>query len=109
VDANPLAIGLGLFSALTLAAPNMSVKMGTDILVGRALLVAAGALSVFSFDASLFAMSLIEAARVSTLRETSVVLAAAMGALFLGEGFGRRRIAAAFGLAVGPVLMQFGG
>jgi drug/metabolite transporter (DMT)-like permease len=50
-----------------------------------------------------------ETAKVSALRETSVVFAAAMGALFLGEGFGRRRIAAAIALAGGLVLMQFGG
>ena len=46
MDANLVAIGLGLFSALTLAAANMSVKMGTDILVGRALLSASAALLV---------------------------------------------------------------
>ena len=33
-----LAVCLGLFSAVTLAAANMSVKMGSDILVGRAIL-----------------------------------------------------------------------
>ena len=38
MDSTLLAIILGLFSAVTLAAANMSVKMGTDILVGRAIL-----------------------------------------------------------------------
>ncbi|MEA3065641.1 MAG: hypothetical protein QOJ27_2093, partial [Sphingomonadales bacterium] len=38
-----LAVGLGLFSAVTLAAANMSVKMGSDILVGRAILSASAA------------------------------------------------------------------
>lgn len=41
-----LAICLGLFSALTLAAANMSVKMGSDILVARAMLSACAALMV---------------------------------------------------------------
>ena len=71
--------------------------------------VAAGALSILSFGAALYAFSLIETAKVSALRETSVVFAAAMGSLFLGERFGRRRIVAATALAAGLVLMQFGG
>jgi len=36
-------ICLGLFSAVTLAAANMSVKMGSDVLVGRAILSASAA------------------------------------------------------------------
>jgi len=71
--------------------------------------VVAGALSILSFGAALYAFSLMETAKVSALRETSVVFAAAMGSLFLGEGFGRRRIVAAAALAAGLVLMQFGG
>lgn len=41
-----VAIALGLLSAFTLAAANMSVKMGTDILVGRAILSSSAALLV---------------------------------------------------------------
>jgi hypothetical protein len=41
-----VAIGLGLFSAVTLAAANMSVKMGGDVLVSRAFLSASAALLV---------------------------------------------------------------
>jgi drug/metabolite transporter (DMT)-like permease len=48
-----------------------------------------------------------ETAKVSALRETSVVWAALMGAFFLKESFGRRRMAAAAALAAGLVLMQF--
>jgi drug/metabolite transporter (DMT)-like permease len=70
--------------------------------------VAAGALSILSFGTALYAFSLMETAKVSALRETSVVFAAAMGSLFLGEGFGTRRIAAAAILAAGLILMQFG-
>lgn len=70
--------------------------------------VAAGALSILSFGAALYAFSLMETAKVSALRETSVVFAALMGSLFLGEGFGRRRLIAALVLAAGLVLMQFG-
>ena len=70
--------------------------------------VAAGALSIFSFGSVLYAFSLMETAKVSALRETSVVFAAAMGSLFLGESFGTRRIVAAAVVAAGLVLMQFG-
>jgi drug/metabolite transporter (DMT)-like permease len=70
--------------------------------------VAAGALSILSFGSALYAFSLMETAKVSALRETAVVFAAAMGSLFLGESFGARRIAAAAVLAAGLVLMQFG-
>lgn len=41
-----IAILLGLFSAITLATANMSVKMGSDILVGRAVLSGSAALLV---------------------------------------------------------------
>ena len=70
--------------------------------------VAAGALSILSFGAALYAFSLMETAKVSALRETSVVFAALMGSLFLGESFGRRRVVAALALAAGLILMQFG-
>jgi uncharacterized membrane protein len=50
-----------------------------------------------------------ETAKVSALRETSVVFAALMGSLFLGESFGTRRLIAALALAAGLLVMQFGG
>jgi drug/metabolite transporter (DMT)-like permease len=71
--------------------------------------VAAGFLSVLSYGSAVYAFSLIETAKVSALRETSVVFAALMGAVFLKEGFGGRRIAAALALAAGLVAMQFSG
>jgi drug/metabolite transporter (DMT)-like permease len=71
--------------------------------------VAAGFLSILSYGSAVYAFSLIETAKVSALRETSVVFAALMGTLFLKEGFGPRRILAALALAGGLVLMQFGG
>lgn len=65
-----------------------------------------GLASVISFGAALYALTLTEAALVTALRETSVVWAAIMGALWLKEGFGPRRIAAAGVLATGLILMQ---
>ena len=71
--------------------------------------VAAGMLSILSYGSAVYAFSLMETARVSALRETSVVFAALMGSVLLREGFGPRRIAAALALAGGLVAMQFGG
>ena len=71
--------------------------------------VAAGFLSILSYGSAVYAFSLIETARVSALRETSVVFAALMGTFLLKEGFGPRRIVAAVVLAAGLVVMQFGG
>ena len=69
----------------------------------------AGALSIVSFGTALYAMSLIDVAKVSALRETSVVFAALMGATILKEGLGARRIGAAVLLAVALVALQFAG
>lgn len=71
--------------------------------------VAAGFLSILSYGSAVYAFGLMETARVSALRETSVVFAALMGTLVLKEGFGARRIAAALVLAAGLVAMQFEG
>ncbi len=46
MDGTLLAICLGLFSAVTLASANMSVKMGGDILLSRAVLSASAALLI---------------------------------------------------------------
>jgi drug/metabolite transporter (DMT)-like permease len=45
-------------------------------------------------------------AHVAALRETSVLFGALMGALLLGESFGRRRVAAAAVIVAGLVLMN---
>lgn len=59
-----------------------------------------------SYAAALYAFTLADAAIVTALRETSVVFAALLGAIFLKEGFGPRRVAAATILAGGLVMMQ---
>ncbi|OWV34697.1 hypothetical protein B5C34_08295 [Pacificimonas flava] len=71
--------------------------------------LAGGGLSILSYGAALYAFSLTEAARVSAVRETSVVFAALFGALILKEGFGTRRIVAALILAGGLAILQFAG
>ena len=62
--------------------------------------IAAGALcTTGAYGIALWAMTLAPVALVAVLRETSVLFAAALGALFLGERFTRRRA-----LATGAVL-----
>ena len=67
-----------------------------------------GFLSVASYGAALLALNLIEAARVTALRETAVVFGALMGWLILKEGIGPRRIIASVVLVIGLALMQLG-
>lgn len=43
------------------------------------------------------------------LRETSVIIAAVIGAVLFGEAFGIRRIAAAAAVAAGVVLINLNG
>ncbi|MAI89768.1 DMT family transporter [Ponticaulis sp.] len=70
--------------------------------------IAGGVLSVVSYGAALLALDMIEAARVTALRETAVVFGALMGWLVLKEGIGPRRIIASAVLVFGLALMQFG-
>ena len=70
--------------------------------------VMGGFLSVASYGAALLALNLIEAARVTALRETAVVFGALMGWLILKEGIGPRRIIASVVLVIGLALMQLG-
>jgi drug/metabolite transporter (DMT)-like permease len=110
----PFTYIVWLFLLDAVAITTLAALVRRDILAKAVVMkwrygVAAGALSIFSFGAALYAFSLMETAKVSALRETSVVFAALMGALFLGESFGRRRVVAAAFLAAGLVLMQFGG
>lgn len=65
----------------------------------------AGLLSVLAYGIVLWAQTRAPLAEVAAIRETSVVFAAIIGALVLGEGFGRRRVAAAAVIAAGIVLI----
>ena len=66
-----------------------------------------GVLGTISYGAALWAFTLTDAANVTAIRETSVVVGAIFGAVFLKEAFGRRRIFAATLLAVGLMLLEF--
>ncbi|MDJ0947685.1 MAG: DMT family transporter [Alphaproteobacteria bacterium] len=68
--------------------------------------VLAGLMTVTSYGLIVWTLSLGAIAPIAALRETSVVFGAAMGALFLGEPFGRRRVLAAAVVAGGIVLLH---
>ena len=68
----------------------------------------AAAISSLAYGTVIWVMSLAPMAHVVALRETSVIMAAAIGALALREPFGRRRIAAAAVIAFGAALLQLG-
>ncbi len=65
----------------------------------------AGILSVAGYSIALWAMSRVAIAPVVAVRETSVVFAAFIGSVFLGEGFALRRVAAAVVVVVGMGLL----
>lgn len=68
--------------------------------------VGGGLMSVAAYGLVIWAMSLAPMAYVSALRETSVLLAAAIGTLLLGEPFGQRRILAAGLVVLGVAMLQ---
>lgn len=76
--------------------PNLKVGMGGALI------------SSLAYGIVIWAMSAAPMAHVVALRETSVIMAAAIGALVLGEPFGRRRITAAIVVALGAALLQIG-
>jgi drug/metabolite transporter (DMT)-like permease len=67
-----------------------------------------GILSLAAYGLVIWAMTRGAMALVASLRETSVVIAAVIGTTLLGEPFGRRRIVAAAGVALGVVLLRLG-
>ena len=68
--------------------------------------VGGGCMSIIAYGMVIWAMSIAPLAYVSALRETSVLLAAAIGTLLLGEPFGRRRILAAGLVVIGVAILQ---
>ncbi len=68
-----------------------------------------GLLSGIAYALVIFAMSLAPMAYVSALRETSVVMAAAIGVWLLRETMGVRRILSAALVAAGILLVRIGG
>jgi drug/metabolite transporter (DMT)-like permease len=109
---NPFTFILWLFvldaaGVTTLAVVRRRLRLVETVRTQWRFGVAAGLLSILSYGTAVYTYTLMETAKVSALRETSVVWAALMGAFILKESFGRRRMAAAAALAAGLVLMQF--
>ena len=71
--------------------------------------VGGGLLATLAYGLAIYAMDQGAMAHVAVLRETSVVMAAAIGAIGLREGFGVRRIAAAMLIVAGIMLLQVAG
>lgn len=70
--------------------------------------VLTGVLSAGGYAVAVWAMTRAPIALVAALRETSVLFAAAIGALWLREPFGRRRLVAAALVAGGVALVRSG-
>ena len=68
--------------------------------------VALGVISTFNFCIVLWALSFVAMGPVAAVRETSVVFAALIGALFMRESFGIRRISASVLIAAGIFVMN---
>lgn len=66
-------------------------------------------LSGLAYGIVIWAMSVGPMAHIVALRETSVLIAAAIGSRLLSEPFGRRRIAASAVVAAGALLLETGG
>jgi drug/metabolite transporter (DMT)-like permease len=75
--------------------------LAARVWAGRRAAIVAGVLSAGGYAVALWAMNQAPIALVAALRETSVVFAAVLGTLVLGEPFGRRRIIAAALVAAG--------
>lgn len=65
-----------------------------------------GVISGAAYGLVIYAMSLGAIAVVSSLRETSVIFAALIGAVFLNEPFGKQRVFAAMVVALGILLLK---
>lgn len=68
--------------------------------------VIGGVIANVGYGIAIYALVLGPMAHVAALRETSVLFGALMGTLLLGEPFGLRRVAAAFVIVSGLVLMN---
>ncbi len=67
--------------------------------------LASGMLALFAYSLVLYALAYGAMAPIAALRETSMIFAAAIGALVLREGFGARRVLASVLVCVGVSLL----
>ncbi|MCB9684587.1 MAG: EamA family transporter [Alphaproteobacteria bacterium] len=93
-----------VFAALALAWRGR--PLASRVWEGRRAALGSGLLSAGGYAAALWAMTRAPVAEVAALRETSVLFAALIGATWLGEPLGRRRVLAAAVVTVGVVLVR---
>jgi drug/metabolite transporter (DMT)-like permease len=65
-----------------------------------------GVLSIVAYGLVVWAQTRGTLAAVAALRETSVIVAAGIGAVYFGERFGRRRVLAATLVAIGVIMLR---
>lgn len=99
LEAPPFLIGIAAWYA----------RAGWPRIGRRALLFGSGAgvIAYCGYAIVLYALSVAPLAYVSALRESSVLFAALLGTLVLGEPFGRPRVVAAGGVTLGLALVAF--
>jgi len=108
-SAHAYAVWLFVLNGIVLPAAVAARRRGTLASVVRANWRAGllgGAMSLGAYWTVIWAMTQAPLALVAALRETSVVFAALIGCLLLGEGLGRWRIASAGVVALGIVLLR---
>lgn len=94
----PIALGAGLYLRRG--------RVGAVVRRHIAMASIGGIIAALGYGVVIWAMSRLPMAQVSALRETSVIMAALIGTLVLGEPFGRLRIAAAITIVAGNVLLH---
>ena len=77
----------------------------SSLRTGTAKGLGGGVISLTAYTLVLWAQTKGNLAEVATLRETSILIGAAIGALILKEGFGRIRIVASAGVVLGILLI----
>jgi drug/metabolite transporter (DMT)-like permease len=108
-SAHVYTVWLFALNGLPLAAMSLARHKGKALSFAREnwhLGLACGAMSITAYWLVVWALTTAPMAQVAALRETSVVFAAILAALFLKEGFGAWRIAASCVVAAGIVLMR---
>ena len=100
-----ICTGIGLVSvAAWKRGPALAQALRTDWLNG----VVGGALMLGAYTIVVYALTKAPMAQVAALREASVIFAAILGAIFLREPFGGRRIAASAAVAAGIAILALG-
>jgi drug/metabolite transporter (DMT)-like permease len=85
--------------------PSAAAPSSARCASGTAKGLGGGVISLTAYTLVLWAQTKGNLAEVATLRETSILIGAAIGALVLKEGFGRIRIAASAGVVLGILLI----